>query len=90
MKLADESEANLLRRIGRRLPLKTQQRYDALTAKLHRETLTSAEHKELLVLVDQIELADAERMQALTELAQLRTVSVEDLVAELSMLRLSD
>lgn len=71
-----KEEAELLQQINQGLPPDVQQRYDELTAKRRAETLTPEEHQELLALVDRIEQADAERVQALTELAQLRNVSV--------------
>lgn len=80
-----ENETKLLQRINRGLRPQTQQRYNVLTAKRRAETLSSAEHEELLDLVDRIERADAERIQALTKLAQLRDVSVTTLMAELGI-----
>lgn len=78
-----KEEAGLLQKINQGLPPDVQQRYDELTAKRRAETLTPEEHQELLALIDHIERADAERVQALTELAQLRNVSVTTLMAEL-------
>jgi len=82
-----EEEAELLQQINQGLPLDVQQRYDELTAKRRAETLTPEEHQELLALVDRIEQADAERLRALTKLAQLRKVSVMTLMAELGIRR---
>ena len=78
-------EAGLLEKINQGSPPDVQQRYDELTAKRRAETLTPDEHQELLALIDSIEPADAERAQALTELAQLRHVSVATLMAELGI-----
>lgn len=80
-----KEEAGLLQKINQGLPPDVQQRYDELTAKRRAETLTPEEHQELLALIDHIERADAERVQALTELAQLRNVSVTTLMAELGI-----
>lgn len=80
-----ENETKLLQRINRGLPPQTQQRYNDLTAKRRAETLSSAEHEELLALVDRVERADVERMQALTKLAQLRDIPVTTLMAELGI-----
>ena len=80
-----EGEARLLQKINQELPPDVQQRYDELTAKRRAETLTPEEHQELLALIDRIEQADAKRVQALTELAQLRNVSVTTLMAELGI-----
>ncbi|MFQ5595108.1 MAG: STAS/SEC14 domain-containing protein [Anaerolineae bacterium] len=80
-----EREAELLRKINQGLPTALQQRYDELNAKVRANTITSSEHRELLQLVDQIELADAERMQHLIELAQLRALSVDELMNQLGI-----
>jgi hypothetical protein len=80
-----EEEAGLLQKINQGLPPDVQQHYDELTAKRRAETLTPEEHQELLALIDRIERADAERVQALTELAQLHNVSVTTLMAELGI-----
>jgi hypothetical protein len=82
-----EKEAELLQQINQGLPLDVQQHYDELTAKRRAEALTPEEHQELLALVDRIEQADAERVRALIELAQLRNVSVTTLMAELGIRR---
>lgn len=62
-------EVDLLEIINQGLPTERQQRYDELVAKRRAETLTDTEHHELLVLLDDIEQADAARAQALSELA---------------------
>ncbi|MFQ6057391.1 MAG: STAS/SEC14 domain-containing protein [Anaerolineae bacterium] len=80
-----EREAELLQKINQGLPTALQQRYDELSAKLQANTITSAEHQELLQLIDQIELADAERMQHLIELAQLRSLSLDELMNQLGI-----
>jgi hypothetical protein len=82
-----KEEAELLQKINQGLPPDVQQRYDELTAKRQAETLTPDEHQELLALIDRIEQADAERVQALAELAQLRNVPVTTLMAELNIRR---
>jgi len=73
--------------INRGLPADLRQRYDALNTKLHDDTITPQEHEELLVFIDRIELADAERMQHLIALAQLRGVSVDTLMEQLGIRR---
>jgi len=78
-------EAEVLEKINQGVPSDIQQRYDELTAKRRAETLTPHEYQELLALIDRIEQADAERVQALTELAQFRKVSVMTLMAELGI-----
>jgi hypothetical protein len=82
-----KDETELLQQINRGLPTDIRQRYDALNAKLHGETITPQEHAELLTLIDRLELADAERMQHLVALAQIRGVSVDTLIEQLGIRR---
>lgn len=78
-------EATLLQKINQGLPETLLQRYGKLTEKLRTETISTAEHQELNRLIDQIELADAERLQYLIELAQLRGISLDELMAQLGI-----
>lgn len=79
-------EARLLETVNRRLPTAAQQRFEELSVKRSEETLTAEEHRELLDLIDRIENADAERVRALTSLAQVRGVSVRELMNQLGIL----
>jgi hypothetical protein len=78
-------EAEMLEKINQSLPFETQQRYNVLVTKRQSETLTPEEYQELLSLIDCIELADTERVQTLTKLAQLRNVSVTALMTKLNI-----
>lgn len=78
-------ETMLLENINRGLPASAQQRYDKLTAKLLDESISTAEHEELLGLIEQVEAMDAERLQALIELAQIRHTSIDDLMNQLGI-----
>jgi hypothetical protein len=80
-----QPEAELLHQINRGLPEATQHRYDELRAKRHAETLTPEEHQELLSLVDSVEQADADRLQHLIELSQLRQVPLPNLMHQLGI-----
>ncbi|NKQ37457.1 MAG: STAS/SEC14 domain-containing protein [Chloroflexi bacterium] len=80
-----EREAELLQEINQSLPTVYQQRYDELAAKLQANDITPEEYQELLQLIDQIELADAERVQCLIELAQLRNLSLDELMNQLNI-----
>ena len=82
-----KDETELLQQINCGLPAAIPQRYDALNAKLHDETITTEEHEELLTLIDRLELADAERIQRLIALARLRSVSVDTLMEQLGICR---
>jgi hypothetical protein len=79
------TESSLLSKIGQTLPISIQQRYSDLRTKLQAETLTPAEHQELLNLTDTIEQFDAERLQHLLALAQLRQVSLPGLMDQLNI-----
>ena len=74
------AETELLQQINQGLPSTLRSRYTELNAKLYDETITPAEHEELLQLTDQIEQSDAERLQHLIALAELRQVSVDTLM----------
>jgi len=78
-------ETELLQQINQGLPIPIRQRYEELNAKLHDETLTTEEHAEFLTLIDQMELADAERLKRLIELAQLRSISLDTLLDQLGI-----
>ncbi|PZV10961.1 MAG: hypothetical protein DCF21_17595 [Leptolyngbya sp.] len=80
-----ELEANLLQAINQGLPESTQHRDNELQAKLQNDAIAPAEHQELLRLIDVVEQADAERLQALVELAQLRGVTLPALMAQLGL-----
>ena len=82
-----KDETELLQQINRGLPADIRQRYDALNAKLHDETIVPEEHEELLTFIDRIELAAAERLRLLMALAQLRRVSVDTLMEQLGIRR---
>lgn len=59
--------------------------YNALQEKLQEETLSPEEHQTLLQLNDKLEAKNVERMQYLIELAQLRSVSLDDLMQQLGL-----
>jgi hypothetical protein len=80
-----QPEAELLQQINRGLPENIQHRYDQLRAKLNAETITPQEHQELLALVDLVEQADAQRLQHLIKLSQLRQVPLPDLMHQLGI-----
>lgn len=80
-----KQESTLLQKINRGLPTTVQRRYDELQAKLHAETISTDEYQELLKLIEKAELADAARLQALLELAQLRQVSLGEVMNQLGI-----
>jgi hypothetical protein len=78
-----QDETELLMRINQGVPADIQLRYDTLIAKRAAETLTAEEHAELLRLTDQIEQIDANRMEQLVALAQMRQISLAQLLRDL-------
>ena len=80
-----QREAELLQLINRGIPAKVRQRYDALNDKLHTETITNEEQPELLDLIEQVKQADADRLRNLFELAQLRQLSLDELMDQLGL-----
>jgi hypothetical protein len=80
-----EGETTLLQKINLELPETTRYRYDGLQRKSQAEILTPEEHEELLSLIDRVEQADAERLEALLELAQLRQISLPELMVQLGI-----
>jgi hypothetical protein len=78
-------ELMLLQKINQPIPSATQTRYNQLRNKLHAETLSPNEHQELLTLTDTIEQAEADRLQTLLELADLRRVTLPELMQQLNL-----
>lgn len=78
-------ESTLLRKIGQGLSGTIQKRYDILQGKLLAEEINAEEHQELLGLIDRVEKADADRLQSLIELSQLRQVSLDTVMNQLGI-----
>ena len=78
-------EAALLQQINVGLDPTTWRRYDVLKAKRRAATLTEAEHSELIAIGERIEMANARRVTALIQLAQLRHISLEELMNQLGI-----
>jgi hypothetical protein len=79
------TENILLQKIAATLPTTVQQRYNELRAKLQAETLSPTEHQELLDLIDVVEQFDADRLQHLVALAQLRQIPLPELLSQLKI-----
>jgi hypothetical protein len=75
-------EIPLLEIIQRRLPSQQQTRLNDLRQRLADEIITEAEHQELLAFIDPIEQMDAERVEAMIQLAQLRKVDLNTIIQE--------
>jgi len=78
-------EAQLLAKINQAIPATLQEQYQRLRTKREEESLTSQEHSQLIELSKQIEQLSAERLEALATLAQLRQVSLSELMSQLGL-----
>lgn len=81
----DRRESELLEAINRGLPVESETRYRELIAERQAETISTAELEELKSLTDHAEQLQAERMAYLVSLAQLRGVSLPDLMTDLGI-----
>lgn len=80
-----QREAELLLRINEGIPAKIRPRYEALKEKRDAELLSPQEHQELLNLVTVVENVQAQRLEALAELARLRKTTIRDLMQQLGI-----
>lgn len=78
-------EANLLKTISRSLPADVEARHTVLQDKVHNETITAIEHKELIALIKLVEQAESGRLEALFALSQIRQVSLPTLMEQLGI-----
>jgi hypothetical protein len=78
-------ESRLLEAINQGLPAAIWNRHRHLTSLRQAESLTDSKLQELQSLTDSIELAHAERLSHLVELAQLRGVPVDTLMQQLGI-----
>jgi hypothetical protein len=85
-----EREAALLGAINRTPPAAARAAYRRLGAKRRAETLTAAEHRELVRLSDELEILNAERTRSLVALAALRRTTVPEVMTALGLESLAD
>ncbi len=86
--MKQETEAGLLLKINEDIPGADRKRFKELHHR--RNTLQEDERKEYLQLISLIENKDAERVWYLAELAELRGVSVHDLMGGLEIFQAND
>jgi hypothetical protein len=75
-------ESELLLRSNERLPGELQQRFDELVNKRQAGEITKAELGELIAITDRSERLEADRIEALAELATIRNTTVSHLMQE--------
>lgn len=81
-----KAESDLLLKINQGVvPAEVKERCTFLTQKSRQGNITTEEQIELTSLVDEIELLNAERMNYLIQLAQLRRTSLDDLLQTLEI-----
>ncbi len=79
------SEAELLKKINLGISEAEWATYKHLIGLLRAERLTEQEHQELIALGDKIEQANAQRLEYLLALSQLRGVSLPKVMADLGI-----
>lgn len=84
------AEADLLQEINLGISPAAWQRYHDLMKMRNAETLSSEEHQALIDLSNEIEQANARRIERVVELATLRQVPVNQLMRQLGIGPLSD
>jgi hypothetical protein len=77
-----QQEQALLHKIQQKLTPEEQTRLAYLRQQNESEIITVPEHQELLAYIDLIEQQDAERAEALIQLAQIRKVDLKNLMAQ--------
>lgn len=78
-------ESELLLKINQGFHEKLQRLYQGLIDKRDRATLTESEYQQLLELTDRVEKYQVQRLEYLTQLAQIRQVSVANLITQLGL-----
>lgn len=78
-------ETELLAKINRGLPSDLSANYEELIQKRRSGNLSADEYAELLRLSDQVEHLEAQRVEALADLASLRGISLSRLMTELGI-----
>jgi hypothetical protein len=79
------TESELLKTINVTIPSALQDRFNELVAKRQRITITDEELDELITITDQSEQLNAQRITALTQLAQLRNQSLPQIMKALGI-----
>jgi hypothetical protein len=83
--ILSQAETELLLVINEGIPPDLHQRYQTLVEKRNAETLTEEEYQVLLDLSDRIEVLAAQRAAALLKLAELRQITLMQLMDDLGI-----
>lgn len=79
------TEAALIRKINRSLPEDVQRRYEELIEKRLDETMSDAEHEEFMAINQQVEALNVERITHLIALANIRQLTLPDVMQQLGI-----
>ena len=79
------NESELLIKINQDLPQELREIYQSLIEKRNQENLTEAEYQQLLELTEEVEKYQAQRLEYLTQLAQIRQLSLTNLIAQMGL-----
>ena len=82
-----EQESDLLLKINSVSPPQSDTRYQKLLAKRQDESLTELKYRELVALGNQYEQQNAERIEYIAQLAEIRGISLTDLMDQLEIPR---
>ena len=85
-----EKESELLIKINQNLPQELQLIYQSLIKKRNQELLTESEYQQLLILTEQVEEHQAQRLEYLAKLAKIRQVSLTSLVKKMGLKPVGD
>ena len=80
-----KQEAKLLLEINQSLDDAVLRRYTSLNQRMRENKLSKEDHQELMQLIDEVELADAKRLKTIVELANLRAITVDELMEQLNI-----
>lgn len=79
------TETALLERIDQAISRQEMDEYEQLRKKLETRTLSAAEHTRLIALSDRIEMLQADRIEAVAEMARSRDAAFRDLWLQMGL-----
>ena len=88
-KSLSQEESDLLFKINSVASSQGNRHYQKLLNKRRNETLSESEYQELVVLSDQYEQQNVERVKCLVQLAEIRNISLTDLMKQLEIPQLT-
>lgn len=80
-----KKESDLIKKINKPLPKKSQKRFEVLNQKRISETLNVQEYEELIALTNKFEALNVARLKALADLSKIRQLPVRALMQQLGI-----